>query len=564
MKFVDYEYKRPQMDLIKADVEKLIVKFNEAESLEEQNKIIAEINDIRQTVDTMMDIAYIRNTIDTTDEFYDKENDYMDENSPIYEGLISKYYEALVNSKFKEELKEQWGQQLFDLAEAKLSVFSEAIIPDLQEENKLSSRYGKLLSSAKIMFEGEERNLSQMRPFMQSKDRDTRIAAQKAYIAFFEEHEAELDEIYDSMVKVRHSIAQKLGFKNFVEVGYRRMQRTDYRAEQVANYRKQVKDSLVPITTELRERQCKRLGYDHLYYYDEGLQFLSGNPTPKGDPDWIMNKGMKMYSELSEETKIFMEFMVEHDLFDVLSKKGKRGGGYCTYLPKYQSPFIFANFNGTAGDVDVLTHEAGHAFQVFSSRGYELPEYYWGTYEVSEIHSMSMEFLTYPWMEEFFVEDTDKYKFYHHADSILFIPYGVTVDEFQHWVYENPEATPTERKSMWREIEKKYLPHRDYADCDFLERGGFWFRQGHIFYDPFYYIDYTLAAICAIQFRNKAEENREKAWGDYMKLCKAGGTMSFIKLLDYVGLDNPFEDGCIKKAVEPVKAYLDTIDDSKF
>lgn len=564
MKFNEFKYVRPDMDKVSEDLKALIEEFSNAASVDEQNDCIAKINAIRNHTFSMMDLAEVRHTIDTTDPYYEAENDYMDENRPIFDGLTSKYYEALVNSKYRKELEEKWGLQVFALAEAQMSVFKDDIIPDLQEENKLGSRYGKLMSSAKIMFEGEERTLAQMRPFLISKDRDTRIAASKAHIKFFEENEAELDEIYSSMVKVRHGIAKKLGFDNFVEVGYRRLQRTDYNSKDVANYRKQVLENLVPIASELRKRQADRLGYDHLMYYDEGLQFLSGNPTPKGDPDWIMDKGLKMYSELSPETKEFIEYMLERDLFDVLSKKGKRGGGYCTYIPEYKSPFIFANFNGTAHDVDVLTHEAGHAFQVYQSRGYDLPEYFWGTYEVSEIHSMSMEFLTYPWMEEFFIEDTEKYKFYHHSDAILFIPYGVTVDEFQHWVYENPEATPEQRKAMWREIEKKYLPHRDYGDCDLLERGGYWYRQGHIFYDPFYYIDYTLAGVCAIQFRNKAEENREKAWEDYLKLCKAGGTKSFVNLLKYVDLDNPFEDGCIAKAVGPIKAFLDGIDDSKF
>jgi M3 family oligoendopeptidase len=255
--------------------------------------------------------------------------------------------------------------------------------------------------------------------------------------------------------------------------------------------------------------------------------------------------------------------MQENNLMDLVAKKGKAGGGYCTYIENYKSPFIFSNFNGTSGDIDVLTHEAGHAFQVYSSRHFEIPEYYWPTYEACEIHSMSMEFFTWPWMELFFEEDTDKYKFSHLSDALLFLPYGVSVDEFQHWVYENPEATPKERKLKWREIEKKYLPHKDYDGNKYLENGGFWQRQGHIYNSPFYYIDYTLAQICAFQFWKRSRENQEEAWADYVNLCKLGGSMSFTKLVEAANLISPFEAGCVESVVGVIENWLNSVDDKK-
>ena len=263
-----------------------------------------------------------------------------------------------------------------------------------------------------------------------------------------------------------------------------------------------------------------------------------------------------MYEDLSKETGEFFKFMQENHLMDLVAKKGKAGGGYCTFIEDYKAPFIFSNFNGTSGDIDVLTHEAGHAFQVYSSRHFEIPEYYWPTYEACEIHSMSMEFFTWPWMDLFFKEDTDKYKFSHLSDALLFLPYGVSVDEFQHWVYENPEATPKERKLQWREIEKKYLPHKDYEGNDYLENGGFWQRQGHIYNSPFYYIDYTLAQICAFQFWKRSRENQEEAWADYVKLCKLGGSMSFTKLVEAANLISPFEDGCVESVVGEIETWL--------
>lgn len=562
MKFHEYPYARPNFDTFKTEFNTLLGNFKEATSFEAQDKTLKAINALRNEVESMMVLASVRNSIDTTDAFYEAEQNFFDENTPLYQGLVTELFEALVNSKFRAELEQKWGKQIFTIADLALVTFKPEIIELLQVENKLVTEYTKLKASAKIIFEGEERNLSQMVPFAESKDRAVRISAQKAITAFYVENEDAFDRIYDDMVKTRHEIALQLGYKNFVDLAYARLNRSDYDSKMVANYRKQVYENVVPVATELRNRQAKRLNLDALKYYDESLEFLTGNATPKGSPEWMIDNARQMYKELSKETHEFFSYMTNHELLDLVTKKGKAGGGYCTFISKYKSPFIFSNFNGTSGDVDVLTHEAGHAFQVYSSRNYELPEYVWPTLEACEIHSMSMEFFAWPWMENFFKEDVEKYKFSHLAGALLFIPYGVTVDEFQHFVYENPTATPAERKAKWAEIESKYLPHRDYEDNDFLKRGGFWFRQSHIFANPFYYIDYTLAQVCAFEFWHKSRTDKETAWANYHRLCQAGGSKSFLDLLKVAELNNPFENGTIKKIVDPIKAYLDGVDDS--
>ena len=563
MKFNDYKYEKINIDETKEKFSNLIKSFSDAENLEEQTKYMDEIIKLRNHIETMETLVSIRHSIDTTDEFYDKENEYVDEISPILFGFISEFYKALVNSKFRADLEKKYGKFLFDLAENTLKTFNEEIIPDLQEENRLSSKYSKLIASAKIQFDGEEKNLSEMVPYTQSKDRNVRIEASKKVAHFFKENKDKFDKIYDGLVKVRTTIAQKLGYKNYVELGYARLSRLEYDSEMVASYRKQVLENIVPLHTELRQRQAKRLGLDKLKFYDEPIKFNSGNADPHGDPEWILNHGKTMYNELSKETTEFFSFMTEKNLLDLLSKKGKMSGGYCTYIPEYKSPYIFANFNGTSHDVDVLTHEAGHAFQVYQSRGYEIPEYLWPTYEACEIHSMSMEFLTWPWMDLFFENDAEKYKFIHLSEALLFIPYGVTVDEFQHWVYENPNATPDDRRAKWLEIEKKYLPTRDYGEVDDLKEGIFWFRQGHIFNSPFYYIDYTLAQVCAFQFWIKSQENREKAWDEYLALCKLGGSKPFFELMKAANLKNPFEQGTIASVIPKIREFLESIDDMK-
>ena len=561
MNFNNYKYEHLDLEKIKGEFSELIDSFEKAENVEGQIEAFDKIIKLRNHIETMQTLVSIRHSIDTNDEFYDKENEYMDEISPILFGFTNDFYKALVNSKFKDELIKKYGKLLFDLAENTLKVFSNEIIPDAQEENRLSSKYSKLIASAKIDFDGKELNLSQMVPYTQSKDRNVRIEAAKKVAQFFAENQEEFDNIYDSLVKVRTKMAQKMGYKNYVEFGYKQLSRLEYDAKMVEGYRKQVLENIVPLHTELRKRQEKRLGVEKLRFYDEAIKFNSGNADPHGSPEWILNHGKTMYEELSKETDEFFKFMTENNLLDLLSKKGKMSGGYCTYIPEHKAPFIFANFNGTAHDIDVLTHEAGHAFQVYQSRNFDVPEYLWPTYEACEIHSMSMEFLTWPWMKLFFENDTEKYKFIHLSEALLFIPYGVTVDEFQHWVYENPEVTPQERREKWLEIEKKYLPTRDYGEVNELKNGIFWFRQGHIFSSPFYYIDYTLAQVCAFQFWIKSREDREKAWQDYLNLCKLGGSKSFFQLMKSANLKNPFEEGTLAAVIPKIKEYLDSVDD---
>ncbi|GAU79367.1 M3 family oligoendopeptidase [Fusibacter sp. 3D3] len=563
MKFTEFKYERPQMDVFKTNMDALIERFKRAHSGQEQIEILHEISGLRNHIETAATLVNIRHTINTEDAFYDAENDFIDDAMPSYEEMIDRLYNALDQSQFKTALMAEFGAHLFNIVSVKMKTFKPEILEDLKRENSLSSQYTKLRTSAKIMFAGEERNLAQMVPFYESTDRAVRKSAQEAATEFFEAHEKAFDDLYDELVKVRHGIAKKLGFDNFVELGYLRLTRTDYDHRMVKTYRDQVLNDLVPIATKLRERQKKRLGLETLTYYDEPIAFISGNATPKGTPEWILQKGKQMYEALSKETGEFFNFMLENALLDLEAKKGKAGGGYCTFINDYKSPFIFSNFNGTSGDIDVLTHEAGHAFQVYQSRNYEIPEYIWPTYEACEIHSMSMEFLTWPWMKNFFNEDTEKYHFNHLSEALLFIPYGVLVDEFQHYVYENPDVTPTERKSKWAELESKYLPHRIYEDNDFLKRGGYWFRQGHIFNDPFYYIDYTLAQVCAFQFFVKAEANRESAWADYIRLCNKGGSLPFLELLKVAHLENPFELGSLKRILPAIESWLEGVDDRK-
>ena len=564
MKLTEFEYKRPNIEEVKSKLETAVNNLKAVENFENQSVIIDEISEIVNYYESFATLASINYSKDTENEDFQKEDEFYNENSPVVFNLINDYYKQLIQSPYRDQLVEKYGEQFMNIVELTSKTRSEKIISDQQKENQLSSEYTKLLASAKIMFEGEERNLAGLVPFQNSPDREMRKKAMQASSQFFIENEEELDRIYDELVHLRNKMARDLGFNNYVEMGYAKMLRSDYNPEMVAKFRADILKYVVPVATKLRKLQADRLGLDELKFHDEALKFKSGNPTPKGDPNWIVDQATKMYQQLSPETNDFFNFMKENELMDLVNRKGKAGGGYCTYIPEIKSPFIFSNFNGTTHDIKVLTHEAGHAFQIFNSRNFELPEYYWPTYEACEIHSMSMEFLTWPWMELFFEEDIEKFKYEHIFNSITFLPYGVAVDEFQHWVYENPNVTPKERKDYWSELEKKYLPHRVYEDDPYMENGGRWQRQMHIYRTPFYYIDYTLAQICAFQFWIKSTDNMVDAWSDYLKLCKAGGSKSFLNLVELANLESPFKDGVMEKVMGEVESFLDTIDDSDF
>ncbi len=562
MNFQNFPYQRPELETYKSFMNQWLGDFAQASDTTAQIKLIDALNVQRNHIQTMATLSSIRHSIDTKDSFYDAENNYWDQHQPLYEELNAKFYQVVLNSSHRSTLEAHYPKPFFLLAENALKAFDPSIIDLLQEENKRVSDYEKLLASAQIEFEGKTYTLSQLTPFTLSKDRNTRQSATDKKMAFFTEHEATLDLIYDELVKLRDKIAKKLGFSSFVELGYVRMNRLDYNAAMVSVFRKQVRDGIVPLAQSLYQRQAKRLNLKSLAYYDVAFEFESGNPTPKGSADDIVSAAQTMYDELSAETGQFFSFMQTRNLMDLNSKPGKRGGGYCTYIPDHESPFIFSNFNGTQGDVEVLTHEAGHAFQVYQSRWISVPECVWPTLESCEIHSMSMEYLTWPWMDRFFKEDTDKFKYSHLGGSIKFIPYGVCVDHFQHEIYANPELTPSQRKSLWRDLERTYLPHKDYTGNDFLERGGFWFQQMHIFAAPFYYIDYTLAEICAMQFWKRSQEQDETVFKDYLHLCSLGGTKTFVELVKEANLLSPFEEGTVESIISTVKSYLESIDDT--
>ena len=563
MKFKDIEYKRPQLEELKKEYGEKLNQLVQAADKDEYLRIFRELNVLRGHIYTMKTLSYIRHSINTADEFYDRENAFWDQTMPQLQAYEAKLAKILLESPFRKEV--DIPETLYKTLENTLKSFSPEIIEDLQEENRLASEYGKLKSSARIEFDGEVYNLASIAPLMNSDDRDTRKRATQAYNKFFEDNEEKFDEIYDRLVKVRDKMARKLGYENYTPLGYIKMNRLDYDQDMVAKYRDQVIRDIVPLTVELRKKQAKRIGLDKLECYDLNYNFKSGNPKPHGTLDELVEAALRMYSEMSEETGEFFRMMVDNEMFDLPTRENKEMGGYCDGLFDYKMPFIFANANGTAGDVDVLTHEAGHAFQAFCTfKNVDIPDLCFPTMESAEIDSMSMEFFAHPYSEYFFKEEAEKYHYFHIASALEFLPYGCLVDHFQHEVYNHPEMSAEERKQTWRRLEKIYKPDVEYNGFDLLEKGGYFFRQGHIFQSPFYYIDYTLAQVCALQFFVRMLKKDEEAWKDYVHICGLGGTKSFTEIVKDAHLKVPFEEGCLKEVAAVMKEELEKINDEEF
>lgn len=559
MKFSEIPYVRPDVDKLLADLSAATDRFNAAESAAAQLDVLRDVEKITSSFATMAVVASIRNSVDTRDEFYAEEKSFYDQAGPLIAEQSQLLSLAMVNSKFRPELEKELGEVCFINTEMEIKSFSPEIIPLMQEENLLTSEYQKLYASARIPFDGKELTVAQMGIYKQSPDRAVRKAAIEAEGRFFDANREKFDAIFDKLVKNRTEQAKKLGYENFVPLGYIRRQRNCYGLPEVATFRRQIISDVVPAVNKIKERQMKRIGVDGIKLYDDNFFFPDGNPTPKGTPEELLAAGKKMYSEMSPETAGFIDLMFEMDLFDVLAKEGKAPGGYCTELSDYECPFIFSNFNGTAGDVDVLTHEAGHAFAAYVSYQ-NIP---WSmnrqpSMEGCETHSMSMEFLTSPWHHLFFQEDTDKYAQSHAEDALIFLPYGTMVDHFQEIIYSNPDLTPEERNAEWAKLEQIYRPHIDFDHLPFYGRGAGWQRQLHIYLYPFYYLDYCMAQAMALEFFSLHLQDQKFAWDKYLEFVKLGGTKTFVGLIEAVGLKSPLQEGTLKDVVAELDAWLDT------
>ncbi len=562
MKFNEMQYTRPDIEAVKSQMDALCTRLEEAESYAEAKAVFLEKEKLVNHVETMSTLCSIRHSINTKDAFYDSESDFWNAAYPELSEYLQKFLGNLLKSRFRPDFEAEYGNIIFMNAEIAMKTFSPEIIADLQAENELTTEYSKLIASAQIPFEDGVYTLSQLGPFQSDPDDARRLAAWKANGNWYLENQAKLDEIYDKLTHLRDKMGKALGYDNYTQLGYYRMGRNCYGKEDVERFREAVRKYLVPVADSIYRKRAERLGKEYpMSFADNALSFRSGNPRPQGDADAIVAQAKVFYDALSPETSEFFNTMLDGSLMDLLSTEGKQSGGYCTGIIDYQVPFIFANFNGTQGDVEVVTHEAGHAFAYWYNRKRIPSETAWPSMESCEVHSMSMEFFAWPWAEGFFGKDTRKFLYSHLSGALTFIPYGTMVDHFQHLVYEKPDMTPAERHETWKELLGIYMPWcRLDGEIPVYGEGHGWQRQGHIYGSPFYYIDYCLAQTVALQFWARIREDLPDAWKHYIAYTEQGGSHTFTDLLKNAGLDSPFDESCLRGVCEKAKQWLDGFD----
>ena len=547
---------RPDLSAVRAEYIRLGHALDGANSTEARLAVIREWDGLRDRIETWMALASLRFEQDTCDDAAKADRDYADSIRPGLTDCETRMKRRLVSHDDRRALEATLGAHVFRLWESDITTFDPAIADDLEAEAKLEARYTELLASARVAFRGEELNLPGLQRWTVDADRDTRHAAEAARWGFFADNREELDRIYDELVRLRTSMARKLGFADYLGLGYRRLRRTDYGPDEVARWRDQIQADVVPLADGIVASRGRALGASPMMAWDEGVGDARGNPRPLGDGAWIRQRAHEVFASVAPEIGAFWKVLDEHELLDLELRPGKAGGGFCTSFPTVGMPFIFANFNGTMGDVDVLTHEAGHAFQNWSAHDKPVSDLRWPTMEAAEIHSMSLEFLAYPEMERFFGEDAGRYRRQHLENAVLFLPYGAAIDHFQHLAYGRPEASPAERHAMWREVEGRYMPWRRWGDLSHPAAGGAWQAKMHVYAAPLYYIDYTLAQCCALQFWDRAASDRAAAMAAYVALCTRGGEAAFRDLVAGAGLASPFAPGALGGIAARVAATL--------
>ncbi|MCI9032400.1 MAG: M3 family oligoendopeptidase [Clostridia bacterium] len=543
----DLKYERFCLEDFKAIVEPQIAAAERAETFDELMSAREKVNAASSKFATMSALANARYTLDTRNEYYVGEVEYYDNVAPVANELLSRFGKTMLADKFKDKLSETLSPALVKSLENQQKAVSPKIIEDKQKEAGIVMEYSKLMSTMPFEFRGKTLPLSVVRGYLSDNDRTVRKDAAFSIGRGLEKHRDELDDIFDRLVKVRDGMGKKLGYDNFVALGYLNMDRKDYGKSDVEAFRNSVQKYLVPVVSELKNSLGKELKFDKFMFYDNSVTLAGGETKPKLAHNEMFEAAQKMYDDLNPEVGAFMRFMRESGAFDVEARDGKWGGGYCTEFYDFVQPFILANWNGSCDDVDVLTHEFGHAFASMNAMKHGIFELSVGGMETAECHSMTMELMCHPYMDKFFGADADKYRYRHLFKNIDFIPYGVIVDEFQHVVYENPNLTPAERNKAFKELTAKYMPYMTYEGIPYLEEGTRWQYQMHIYESPFYYIDYCLAQTVALEFYAQSLKDHDKALANYIAFTKKGGSKMFKTLVSEAGLASPFEPDALKE-----------------
>ena len=558
----EFCYERANLKSATEFVDKAIKRVKKAKSAEEIVDIRAEVNTLMNTVSTQSSLSYIRHSLDVREKYYEAERDYYDEHLPPLLAKVAAFGKAIIESPHIARVEKLLGPIIVQNMRAEALVTDDVIVADMVEENKLVSEYDRLMAETTFLWEGEYLTLSEIIKYTKSADRETR---KKAFTVLGEKLETisdKLDGLYDKLVKVRTTMAKKMGFNDYSEMGDIRIGHVTYGRKEIAVFRESTLKDVVPTLKRLKLKLALKLGIrGRMHLYDDDSYIAGGNIDPVVSAEDLFKAAQDMYNDIDKSLGEFFKEMCDAEAIDYVSREGKMPGGYAELLYDFGQPFIFANFNGTMDDVGVLTHEFGHAYAFKRAYVNRIdPTVLVGGMETAETHSMSMEQLANKYNDKFYGNRAKEATYQQVFDAFAFLPYGVIVDMFQEIVYKNPNMTPAERNKLWLDLENVFRPYLEMSDIPYINKGGRWQYQRHIYEVPFYYIDYCLSTVMALQFGVLAVTDYDAALSKYLKLVEAGGTKPLDTLAHEAGLISPFDADALKKLCKDVSQYIESLE----
>jgi M3 family oligoendopeptidase len=492
---------------------------------------------------------------DTEDEAVTAEYQRLNrELSPVAADKGVEVARAIVSSQARDAIAEEFGELFVRKLTSEVETHDPVNTRLRTELSDVLMRYTRIFATATVMWRGERHPFSFARKAMHDPDQRERHAAHRSKVEYVQRHEDELQAIFDEARTLRTRMAVNLGLGSYTELRYREMERFDWSPREAASVRAAIRDHVVPLTHELRQRQAAAQGSTLVHPADEEIWPDQPQAEMIVEVDGQIEAATEMFGAMGEEFSGAWDLLVSEDLIDLPARAGKGTGAFCTSFAYEGVPFVFCNSVGTPEDVKTLVHEFGHALQGWRSRDIVPVHMRSPTLEACEIHSMTLELLVHPFMATFFGSDADAFKLEHLRSTLLQVPYMAAIDEFQHEVYAMG-LDAAGRGDLWERLAGEFLPGFDWSSEPWLARNR-WLTQLHVFQYPFYYLDYALARLVSWELWLRSLDDRDGAIATYLELCSLGGTKPFRQLVTEAGLGDPFDGAVIERTVQRMRPHL--------
>lgn len=441
-----------------------------------------------------------------------------------------------------------------------IEIFREENIPMQTQATKLVTEYEEIRGAQMVEFEGEQKTFAQMAIYLENTDREIREAAWKSMAKRRHEDNERISEIYDELIAIRHKIATNAGFEGYQQYMFAAMHRFDYTIEDCLEFHNSIEAICQPLRHRTDEERRGALALETLRPWDMGVD-VHGRPPlqPFKEVQEMVDGCSSIFHAMSDELGNYFDLLDANDCLDLDSRKGKAPGGYQYYLQKSRLPFIFMNAAGTQRNVETMIHEAGHAFHSFYSGHLDLIHERDAPIEFAEVASMSMELLTHPHWEQFYSsEEANRARRSHLEDIIALMPWIATIDAFQHWIYANPEHTREERAEKWLELSERFGSKVDMSGFEDIREVS-WQRQGHLFGVPFYYVEYGIAQLGALQMWQYHRRDKQDALARYKSGLALGYTRGLTELFEASGLTLSFSESHLDSLIGEIDNALTEI-----